>query len=191
MRWLFDAHRGWPKTLPAQHSPLYRGVTAALCRFEKAIRSALFFSKVIRYTLPIMGFSQFHWGIVVLVAILASFSNGRSIYERSTNPFLYLRDIADPALPACVAPCGPGCPGPYLDNTPPNPARRRSIESIGGVQKRDFDVVVAGSSPNPQWLAKRNFYKVTEGNVDSWIKNKVDPKTTTTTQLCFAPAGKF
>lgn len=133
------------------------------------------------------------------MTLLAALSSARSTQalERSSDPFLYERDLTDPPLPACVVPCGPGCAGPYSSDTPPNPARRRSVSSVDSnadVDRRDFDAVFAGSevqSPNPQFVAKRNFFKVTEGNVDSWVKNKVSSKTKTTVQLCFAPEGKF
>ena len=143
-----------------------------------------------------MYLAHFMRTILVSLALTIALSSAGPIYERSNDLYLYKRDLADPPIPECISPCGPGCLGPYLGDTPPNPARRRSISTIGSrapIEKRDFDALVAGyeqQSPNPQFLAKRNFFKVTEGKVDSWIKNKVDPKTKTTQQLCFSPEGR-
>ena len=76
---------------------------------------------------------------------------------------------------------------------PVNPAKKRSLPAIGSpwdIAKRDFDLIVAGEehkSLNPQALAERNFFKVTAGNVDTWVANKVKNKATV--QLIFPDAA--
>ena len=75
--------------------------------------------------------------------------------------------------------------GPYANFQPVNPAKKRR-----DVLKRDFDLVSAGPewhTLNAQYLVERNFYKVTAGNVDTWVANKVKNKDTV--QLIFEDAA--
>ena len=131
-----------------------------------------------------------HCILLALVALLATFANTLSIYERPGGSFSYANSLQardgpfDPPLPACISPCGPGCVGPYANLEPPSL-----------LKKRDFDLVSAGpewQSLNPQYLVERNLYPVTAGNVDKWIANKVTDKNKGTVQLIFPDAdGKW
>ncbi|KAK4539502.1 hypothetical protein LTR36_010900 [Oleoguttula mirabilis] len=129
--------------------------------------------------------------LLILVPLLVAFASGRSIYERSSSPHLQVRDnTGDTPLPACIPRCGPKCIGPYSSYSPPSLAasERRSLATL---DIRDFGIVFAGDaerlSPNPQYVAKRNLYKVTPKNVDSFIKNKVSTETKSTRQLMWCP----
>jgi hypothetical protein len=139
---------------------------------------------------------------VVLLTLLAALTNALSVYERSSSPISYRKGLqarqdepVDPPLPECIPPCGPGCVGPYSGLEPVNPARKRSLSATGSpwdIAKRDFDLIVAGEeyqSLNPQSLTERNFYKVTAGNVDKWVANKVTDSNTGTVQLIFPDAA--
>ena len=138
--------------------------------------------------------------LVVLLTLLLALTNALSVYERSNSPISYRRSLqarqdepVDPPLPDCIPPCGPGCVGPYSALVPVNPARKRNLPAIGSpwdIAKRDFDIIYAGEeyqSLNPQSLTERNFYKVTAGNVDTWVANKVTNKATV--QLIFPDAA--
>ena len=125
--------------------------------------------------------------LLALVALLVTFTNALSIYERTSSPFSYGKSLQardgpyDPPLPSCISPCGPGCVGPYANLEPPSLLR-----------KRDFDLVSAGPEwqpLNPQYLVERNLYPVTAGNVDKWIANKVIDTNKGTVQLIFADAA--
>lgn len=108
-------------------------------------------------------------------------------YDKRHSPLSYKRSLqprvnpGDTPLPPCIPRCGPGCKGAYETASPPSVAKKRSLA------ERDFDLVFAGPQPlNDQSLVERNFYSVKAGNVDSFIKNKV--QASTTVQLVFPDA---
>jgi hypothetical protein len=94
----------------------------------------------------------------------------------------------DPPLPACIPPCGPGCAGPYLSDTPAGELTTKRHLSTSDISKREFDLVFAGAEVhalNSQDLFERNFFRVTAGNIDTWMANKVKDSNSGTVQLVY------